>query len=272
MDNIHQCGRIIDISELALNANEIKKQLEDKSAHFNKLEMNFVISHNNIVCCALGKRLYLTDRNFYPLIAYESNSFIGACSISANGKYVAFQMARNNENDEDSGATAVFDVKSKKIIAKRKLPTGFKGTRHIFIDEKQQSIFIYISDAIMGEGNNYIVKYDLALNPDEKTLQEYYTKPDISPYELNERINSLIEDIKDKKRDFTKTFTEINYLLNRLVNCEKMSSYQLSITYKNFGDICLEYNQANSAIDAYEKGLLLNPKLAVKKRIALLKK
>lgn len=51
-----------------------------------------------------------------------------------------------------------------------------------------------------------------------------------------------------------------------------MSHYQLSMTYKQLGELYFEYSNIEKAIVSYETGLLLNPKLAVKKKLNQLKK
>lgn len=272
MVNKLTCGKILLVAELQKDAIEIKKRLTEKCKYKSNYEVNFTMSKNNIICCFDEKRMYITDKNFNPLIAYESTSYINACAISDNAKYMICQMANNNDRDEDSGATALFDIKSKQILAKRMLPTGVNGVRHIFIDEHKQIIYIYIADSILGEGNNLVVKYDFNLQPDEKSLQEYYKKPDISPYVLNSRVNWLIKDVKNGTRNMEQVEKEIVELLKRLKTDINMSTNQLSITFKELGELYSNHDEVAKAIDAYEMGLLLNPKLPVKKNLNKLKK
>ena len=265
-------GIILSCDELKKDAENIRACLFEACRNRSDLEPNFIIASGICSCCFYRKRLYIIDNNFYPMLAYESKSYIASCSISNDARYAVFQMARNAEMDEDSGATAILDVKRKEIIARRILPTGFNGTRHIFVDPARREIYIYIADSILGEDKNIVVKYNFELQADEKSLEDYYNKPDISPYIQNSRVTELIEDVNNKKRDVFQVRKEINRLLDRLIKNENMSSYQLSLTYKELGDMYYNNGMKKEALNAYTVGLSLNGKLAVKKKIAELKK
>lgn len=246
--------------------------LYEACKHKLQHESNWMFAQNDFICCFKGKILYLTDTNFKPLLMYESTSNIAGCGISRTGKYIVCQTAYNHENDKDSGTTIVFDVEQRGIICRKCIEIGVKETSTIFIDEQKKIIAFYVRDNILGQDKNIIVKYDFNLNPDEKTLKDYYTKPDISPYMLNVRIHELISRANNEMEQWQEIEQEITYLLEKLKNNDNMSHYQLSMTYKQLGDLYSKYDDIEKAILSYETGLSLNPKLTVKKKLNQLKK
>lgn len=243
---------------------EIQNQLSHTLKIKSRFEVNFSMSQSGLICCFFEKRMYITDRSLNPLLYYESTSYVNACAISDTGKYALCQMANNRENDEDSGATAVFDVEAKKLISKEKICTGWKGVTHIFIDEAGAEIWFYYGDEK--------VRYSFDLEPDKMDLQEFYKKADISPYTINDRILELISVSNGLTEDFSAAQKEIRELIEIIQKRGEMSPYQLSQTYKKLGDMYAARGDTGDAIKAYEKGLLLNPGLPVKKKIQKLKK
>ena len=89
-----------------------------------------------------------------------------------------------------------------------------------------------------------------------------------SPYYLNELANDLIVKLNKKFNNiFEERIIELLYIISR----KSMSTYQLSLTYKNFGDCYLKYEMTEEAIACYESGLKLNGALPVKRKIKELK-
>ncbi len=263
--------KTLDIAE-GNDLQETTKMLHEACKYKSQYESNWMFAQNDFICCFKGKILYLTDINLKPLLMYESTSYIAACGISRTGKYIVCQTAYNHENDEDSGVTIIFDVEKREMICQKCIEIGVNQTRIIFIDEKKKVIAFYVADRILGNDKNIVVKYDFNLNPDEETLKEYYKKPDISPYMLNARIHELIAKVSSGAKQWQEAEEEITYLLERLKDDDNMSHYQLSMTYKQLGELYFEYGNIEKAIVSYETGLLLNPKLAVKKKLNQLKK
>lgn len=264
--------KTLDIANNNCDLQQTAKMLYEACKHKSQYESNWMFAQNDFICCFKGKILYLTDTNFRPLLMYESTSFIVACGISRTGKYIVCQTAYNHENDEDSGTTIIFDVEKRAIICRKCIEIGVNSTRIIFVDEQKKVIAFYVADRILGNNKNIVVKYDFELNPDEETLKEYYRKPDISPYLLNARVQMLIEKMKNEIIQWHEVDQEIIYLLERLKDDDDMSHYQLSMTYKQLGDLYSKYDNVEKAILSYETGLLLNPKLAVKRKLNQLKK
>lgn len=113
--------------------------------------------------------------------------------------------------------------------------------------------------------SNYI-EIDNAIN----FLSKYYInnrrKSDVSPYFLNSLIMKFISDIKDNY-SWEKEKVIVYILVIDLINDNEMSSYQLSLTFKELGDYYYNNNQSEEAIEMYTRGLNINPKLPVKKKI-----
>lgn len=105
---------------------------------------------------------------------------------------------------------------------------------------------------------------------DAERLRRYEEKTDLSPYELLEKAQSSMNELKE-------TYTEqeaqkaVGYLRLSALN-PKMSTYQLSNAYKELGQIYDRNELKQKALDAYREGLRLNPGLSVKKRIKQLEK
>lgn len=85
----------------------------------------------------------------------------------------------------------------------------------------------------------------------------------ISPYRINDDANKLINSIKDEFSIDKERIIII--LLNEIDSDFKMSRYQLSLSRKSFGDCYHKHGITQNAIEQYELGLKLNPKLPVKK-------
>lgn len=101
--------------------------------------------------------------------------------------------------------------------------------------------------------------------------KEYYRKPKISPYILNEKAKKLITDIQTGIVKLEEAEQEILELLEKM-KASNMSTYQLSITYKMMGDIYFNCNIDDKCLTMYETGISLYPNLPVKKAIKTLKK
>ena len=143
-------GDIEILSPFLKNSQEViektREKLTKKLEYKPKYEVNFVFSGNSLICCFDGKTLYITDKNLRAILYYESTSYINACSISRGGLFAVFQTANNKENNSDSGATAIFDIKTKQMLCKKRIPTGWKGVTHIFVDEEKREICFYYGD------------------------------------------------------------------------------------------------------------------------------
>lgn len=241
-------------------AEETRLRLAQKCANKSSYEVNFVMSHVGTICCFDGNIAYITDDNLQPILFYESKSFFNSCYISDTAKYAVFQMAYNKENDADSGATALFDVKGKRLIARSHLPTGWKGGTHLFIDEKLECLYVYYGDKK--------VKYDFSLRSNTDMLEAYFREnSEVSPYLLNSRAQELISKTKEKEIEWETVEKEVLFLLERLSTDADMSQYQLSITYRELGDLYSEHGETQKAIESYEIGLSLNPSLPVKRKL-----
>lgn len=82
------------------SASEIQRLLFEKNKYKNIYPTNYILSHKNTIACFYGKTAYLTNDRYYPLLSYESTSYINACSVSHNSKYMIIQTAYNKGNDE----------------------------------------------------------------------------------------------------------------------------------------------------------------------------
>ncbi|MCD8067035.1 MAG: hypothetical protein LUE15_07695 [Oscillospiraceae bacterium] len=173
-------------------------------------------------------------------------------------------MARNPEDDADSGATILLDVKAKSIAVRRRLETGFNTGKGIAIDERSNMVAVYVTAA----NGNAAVTYDFNLIPDKESLYNYYVNSlDCSPYVRNEAIEAALDEVGSGLSDWREAREKIYPLLEAQKVSLEMSHYQLALTYKRLGDLLAERGEAQEAALAYETGLVLNPKLSVKKAL-----
>lgn len=244
-------------------ADAVQAQLAKRLSLKPSQEINFGMTHSSTICCFDGKTLYLTDCNLRPVLTYESSSYIHACAISDTGRYIVCQTANSREGDTESGVMILFDVTKKAEIARSKIPTGWKGMTHLFVDENAKRIFVYYGSSK--------VDYDFSLQPNDAALESFMraqrTDPKASPYELNGRAQELIANAKAGSEDWNAVENEVLSILQRIGANAKMSRYQLSLTYRELGDLYAERGDHAKAASAYEEGLSLNPNLPVKKKL-----
>ena len=137
--------------------NEIRKVLRTNHELVSGSEINYILSHKDTRACFEGKKAYLTDLNYSPIYSYESTSYINACCVSDNSKYMIIQSANNISGDEDDGTTIIVNLHTGEILCKAPVATGWKGVTHIFIDENTDTFWLYYK--------NERIQYDFSCNP-----------------------------------------------------------------------------------------------------------
>jgi tetratricopeptide (TPR) repeat protein len=92
----------------------------------------------------------------------------------------------------------------------------------------------------------------------------FYENLKTSPYKLNEIVNNLIKRLHKKYNErYEERIIELLYVISN----SSMSKYQLSLTYKKFGECYFKYKKYEEALSCYENGLKLNAALPVKRKI-----
>lgn len=92
-----------------------------------------------------------------------------------------------------------------------------------------------------------------------------------SPYDMCDQAVHLIELLMENGLS-KKSEKQIILLLNKAEEYDYMSKYQLSLAKKQFADMYYKYRITGNALDQYNSALLLNPKIAVKRKIKELSK
>ena len=108
------------------------------------------------------------------------------------------------------------------------------------------------------------------LKRDAERSRQYKEKTDLSPYELLEKAQNCMGELKEAYTEQAER--KAVECLNLSALNPKMSTYQLSNAYKELGQIYDQNELKQKALDAYREGLRLNPGLSVKKRIKQLEK
>lgn len=256
------------VNELVPYAKEIRERLINECIGDQRTVNGFSALDGKIICVFSGRRVYLTDKRFYPIFAYERTSHVIACAVSATAKYMFAQMAPNRENDEDSNAAVLIDVKAKEVISKRCLPTRWEDVTLSSIDEQMNCIWIYYGDKC--------VEYDFRLQANPEALRKYWKKycrqPNASPYVVNAHVNELLAQETSDNIQWAIVEAEARKLMRILDKGPRVSPYQLSLTYESLGNLYIVHGEHKRAVWAFEKGLALNPKLPVKRKLAQEKK
>lgn len=92
-----------------------------------------------------------------------------------------------------------------------------------------------------------------------------------SPYSILAEANRLISESSENGSFLPNCEKQIVSLLNASASYPNMSTYQLSLAHKDLADLYCSLEITGSAIDHYEIALQMNPKIAVKKKLKLLK-
>lgn len=136
-------GQFVEFSEDALSI--IKNKLYFRLQHHPSLEMNFISSNNGLMAAFIEisetyhSLFAITDDYLNSLFFYETNAYIGHCTISYDGCYAAFQTACSEF--EDSNQLFFFDVKKKTLLWKV-APLEVKYLDSMYIDPDKQNIFL----------------------------------------------------------------------------------------------------------------------------------
>lgn len=256
----------LDITNIPteLLQNKIAEKYENKT----KSDENFISDHNSHIACFIGGTkpftglFFVTDNIFKPYMCFKTNAYIDRCAISDKGKYAVIKTCSNPEHDADSDVIIILDLENQREISRPDITTPWNKP---YIDENENLIcFRY-------EGVELRYSFDGELI-NKSSLTGYYELPYISPYALDERVNNLLDAVVSGSCAWVDTEHEVSSLLERLKLSLEMSHYQLSLTYKKLGEVLSKQEDIKGAITAYETGLILNPKLVVKRALGKLKK
>ena len=239
----------------------IRNGLYQRCQYRPSLELNFIYNQRGEIACFLAAStpyigyFFVTDDTFTPNAIYRTTAYINACTISDSGHYAICQTANNPSNDEDSGVFIVLDVWQKKVLGKLRLPTGWKGITHLFLDEKKESFFVYYG--------NYYVEYNFQ---GKATNKNQLFETQLSIYNGYQLIGLATEITKALSETWdTSLYQKLLRVIDAIGN--DVSSVQRASMYKALGDCYFEHHMTDEAISAYEMGLSLNPKLPVKKKL-----
>lgn len=243
---------------------DIKKSLYEYHK-INRFPLNYIMAHNDTFVAFIPSGteyqsiFIVADANYNPIFTYVTNAYIFICNISDSGKYAACITASTKEiNNDDGDSLFFFDIENKELLWKEKLKTHCKYIKHLIIDEIQRNILVRCNDFSYTYDFSGVVAFNEQQRIKSKTT---------SPYQLNTEINNLIDSmLKDSKKDI-KLLEQIDQKLNIICKNEKISTYQLSLTFKNLADLYLSLKENDKALLYYKKGLEYNPKLPIKKLI-----
>lgn len=174
---------------------------------------------------------------------------LGTCSISTDGHYAIFETY--SSDTEDSNKIFIVDIKSKTEISSFDRPFAFIAAD---IDTEQKQIklidnsdFEFITDF----NGNQLNKKEL----EETILKRGTTLDKLIFLESNYSPNELIN-----KSEYE------GLLIKALSDKDASYSYGQDKIHKVLGQLYLERNETEKAIDHWGKALEINPKVGVKKK------
>jgi len=259
----------LDITNIPIK--QLQKQISEKYEHRLRNEENFISDNNSHIACFIDGTeqftglFFVTDEKFNPYRCFKTNAYIDWCTISDTGKYAAVKTFSNPNHNADSNVLIILDLENSKEIGRPAVETLLDTAGELCIDENKKILCMDFEVTML----QYTFDGKLI---DKSQLKRYYELPHISPYAIDERVNNLIDDVDNGECLWIDAKEEIYSLLERLRASLEMSHYQLSLTYKRLGARLAKNGEAAEAMTAYETGLMLNPKLAVKRALEKLRK
>lgn len=110
------------------------------------LEINFVRSHINTVVgfiptARFESQIAVLNDDFIILFRYDVNAYIGACAISDDGEYIAWQTAY--ARTEDGASVFLYDVINSQLLFRTAESLPIKYLNGMYIERKNEDILLY---------------------------------------------------------------------------------------------------------------------------------
>lgn len=107
------------------------------------LEQNFVRSHKNTIVGFIGtsrleSQISVLDDDFNILLSYDVKAYIGSCTISDDGKHIAWQTAY--ARTEDGASLFLYDVYHQQLLFKVPESEPIKYHKGLFIDSNDGDV------------------------------------------------------------------------------------------------------------------------------------
>ena len=230
----------------------------------SSLEQNFVRSHVNtsvgfIGTAPLESQISVLDDDFNILLSYDVKAYIGACTISDDGNYIAWQTA--NSNTDDGNSICLFDVNNNQMMFQIEANVHIKHIVNIFLETIENGVLLhchYNTGDITYTSDGNIKTYNI------ESTEALVSKGLVSAYALLNEAELLISTLCDEFH------IEISLQASKKIEAaihskNGVSAYQSAVLYKRLADVLLTNNYKEQALLYYKKGLELNSKLPVKR-------
>lgn len=205
---------------------------------------------------------YIISLDGNIIVKQSVNALIQNSSISTDNSFACFQTANNPEH-EDGNKLFIVDVKKNQILYKWFVPTYWADSYEI--DTIKQKLVLKYED-----GRHY--QYDFIGNLLDKEVWRKDRLKFANGYQLINEANEAYEIISNSKdKNSLQAYDEIIQLIQAAVTMD-ITNYQKSIAYRKLGEIYLQFDYKQEALDTYELALSFNPKIGLKREITRLKK
>lgn len=195
-----------------------------------------------------------------PLISHSFSANLYNNGISEDGRYAVCQTCASETND--GNVLAMFDIANKSILWKDTPPPGWAAGYSFDIPERRLVL-------------HYKDRGDFAYGFDGQFLDhERWASARVdfmSPYELHALARSMLSGI-DSVPDRTATLKEISVLAHKaLTRTPNAAPRELAQICRTLGEVQELLGDTANALQAYDRALLFDPKVGLKRRVAALR-
>jgi tetratricopeptide (TPR) repeat protein len=219
---------------------------------------------------------YVFDTLGKVLISHKYKANLGINGISSDGRYAVSQAYY--ADNEDGDKLSFFDLSKRILVWKSEPvpgpPEGFRFDTEssiLYLLYKNNQEYRYDFEGIFLDADNY-QKYRIESALEAKKAKLLTIKGDIESsngYELMDLAGSILDELLSGNPN-PSAYDEPMLLLNKALE-RGVSEYNQALVNRQLGELHLKRGERDKAISHFERALVLNPKIGLKKQLAKLK-
>jgi tetratricopeptide (TPR) repeat protein len=201
---------------------------------------------------------YAFDANGNKLLSRRYRAYLVNNGISTDGRYAVCQT--HDSDNEDGNKWFFFDLANSELVWNCE-PIPGRAADYRFDIENSILYLLYEN------GESY--RYDFKGNFLDGDEWEKKSIDSANGYELFDLATDKIDELEDKDADLS-SYDDAISLLKRAID-EGISDYYRAQAHRILGEVLLKRGQRQEAIEHFEKALVADPRIGVKKLLAKLK-
>jgi tetratricopeptide (TPR) repeat protein len=219
---------------------------------------------------------YVFDTQGKVLISHKYKANLGINGISSDGRYAVSQAYY--ADSEDGNNLSFFDLSKRILVWKFEPipgpPEGFRFDTEssiLYLIYKNNQEYRYDFKGNFLDADNY-ENYCIESALEAKNAKLSNIKGNIESsngYELMDLAGSILNELWSGNPD-PSAYDEPILLLNKALE-RGISEYNQALVNRQLGELHLERGEHDKAISHFERALVLNPKIGLKKQLAKLK-